>query len=108
MGAGKSFAKDRLFQEKLSETFVRWDDFYVKSDSAKFAVESWYWIYTQIMGREFNVADKLMLSKNYKEHHLFKELDEMMDFYEAVSDRAFCFLPSGTKGLKNNCSLEIN
>ena len=32
------------------------------------------------MGREFNVADKLMLSKNYKEHHLFKELDEMIDF----------------------------
>lgn len=53
------------------------------------------------MGREFNVADKLMLSKNYKEHHLFKELDEMMDFYEAVSDRAFCFLPSGTKGFPN-------
>lgn len=49
------------------------------------------------MGRELNVADKLMLSKNYKEHHLFKELDEMMDFYEAVSDRAFCFLPSAPK-----------
>lgn len=49
------------------------------------------------MGREFNVADKLMLSKIYKEHHLFKELAEMIDFYEAVSDRAFYFLPSGTK-----------
>ena len=60
------------------------------------------------MGREFNVADKLMLSNIYKEHQLFKELDEMMVFYETVSDRAFCFLPSGTKGLKNNCSLEIN
>lgn len=46
------------------------------------------------MGREFNVADKLMLSKIYKEHQLFKELDEMMDFYEAVSDRAIYFLPS--------------
>lgn len=53
------------------------------------------------MGREFNVADKLMLSKIYKEHHLFKELDEMIDFYEAVSDRAFFFLPSGTKGFPN-------
>lgn len=53
------------------------------------------------MGREFNVADKLMLSKIYKEHHLFKELDEMMDFYGAVSDRAFYFLPSGTKGFPN-------
>lgn len=53
------------------------------------------------MGREFNVADKLMLSNIYKEHQLFKELDEMMDFYETVSDRAFCFLPSGTKGFPN-------
>ena len=44
------------------------------------------------MGREFNVADKLLLSKIYKEHQLFKELDEMMDFYEAVSDRAIYFL----------------
>lgn len=53
------------------------------------------------MGREFNVADKLMLSKIYKEHHLFKELDEMMDFYEAVSDRAIYFLPSGTREFYN-------
>lgn len=53
------------------------------------------------MGREFNVADKLMLSKIYKEHQLFKELDEMMDFYEAVSDRAIYFLPSGTKEFYN-------
>ena len=40
MGAGKSFGKDRLFKEKLPETFVGRDDFYVKPDSAKFAVES--------------------------------------------------------------------
>lgn len=53
------------------------------------------------MGREFKVADKLMLSKIYKEHQLFKELDEMMDFYEAVSDRAIYFLPSGTKEFYN-------
>lgn len=52
------------------------------------------------MGREFNVADKLMLSKIYKEHHLFKELAEMIDFYEAVSDRAFYFLPSVKKRIK--------
>ena len=43
----------------------------------------------------------LNLSKAYKEHHLFKELDEMMDFYEAVSDRAIYFLPSGTKKFYN-------
>ena len=53
------------------------------------------------MGREFNVADKLMLSKAYKEHHVFKELDEMTDFYEAVSNMAFYFFPSGTKVFPN-------
>ena len=43
----------------------------------------------------------LKLSKAYKEHHLFKELDEMMDFYEAVSDRAIYFHPSGTREFYN-------
>lgn len=33
----------------------------------------------------------LKLSKAYKEHHVFKELDEMTDFYEAVSNMAFYF-----------------
>lgn len=50
-----------------------------------------------IMTSDFN----LQLSKAYKEHSLFKELDEMMQFYDGVSDRAFYFLPSGTKGFVN-------
>lgn len=49
------------------------------------------------MTSDFN----LELSKAYKEHSLFKELDEMMEFYDGVSDRAFYFLPSGTKGFAN-------
>lgn len=49
------------------------------------------------MTSEFN----LQLSKAYREHSLFKELDEMMHFYECVSDRAFYFIPSGTKGFPN-------
>ena len=44
------------------------------------------------------------LSKAYKEHHVFKELEEMMDFYEAVSDRAFCVVPLGTKACLNYVS----
>lgn len=53
------------------------------------------------MGTEFNVADKLMLTKTYKEHRVFVELDEMMKFYDCVSDRAFYFIPSGTKCIAN-------
>ena len=49
------------------------------------------------MTSDFN----LQLSKAYKEHSLFKEFDEMMHFYECVSDRAFYFIPSGTKGFAN-------
>lgn len=49
------------------------------------------------MTSDFN----LELSKAYKEHTLFNELDEMMQFYESVSSRAFYFLPSGTKGFAN-------
>lgn len=45
--------------------------------------------------------DNARLSKAYKEHICFKELDEAKKFYECVSDRAFCFLPSGTKGFAN-------
>lgn len=44
------------------------------------------------------------LSKAYKEHHVFKELEEMKDFYEAVSDRAFCVVPLGTKACLNYVS----
>lgn len=43
------------------------------------------------MGREFNVADKLMLSNIYKEHQLFKELDEMMDFTKQFLIGLFVF-----------------
>lgn len=43
-------------------------------------------------------SDNARLSKAYKEHICFKELDEAKKFYECVSDRAFCFLPS--EGLK--------
>lgn len=46
-------------------------------------------------------SDNARLSKAYKEHICFKELDEAKKFYECVSDRAFCFLPSGTKGFAN-------
>lgn len=46
-------------------------------------------------------SDNVRLSKTYKEHVCFKELDEAKKFYECVSDRAFCFLPSGTKGFAN-------
>lgn len=49
-----------------------------------------------ILGRE-----NANLSKAYKEHACFKELDEAKEFYECVSDRAFCFLPLGTKGFAN-------
>ena len=49
-----------------------------------------------ILGRE-----NANLSKAYKEHVCFKELDEAQEFYECVSDRAFCFLPLGTKGFAN-------
>lgn len=41
------------------------------------------------------------LSKEYKEHICFKELEEMIDFYKSVSDSALSFVPSGTKGIFN-------
>lgn len=43
----------------------------------------------------------LRLSKAYKNHRVFKELDEMMDLFDSLSDRAMYFLPLGTKGFSN-------
>lgn len=41
----------------------------------------------------------LQLSKAYKEHICFKELEEMMTFYECLSERALYFFQS--KGIIN-------
>ena len=43
----------------------------------------------------------LQLSQAYKEHICFKELEEMMTFYECLSERASYFVQSGTKGIIN-------
>lgn len=43
----------------------------------------------------------LQLSKEYKEHHLFVELEEMKNLYEGLSDRSYYFIAMGTKGLAN-------
>lgn len=43
----------------------------------------------------------LELSHEYKEHHIFVELEEMKSFYDALSDRSSCFVPTGTKGVVN-------
>lgn len=53
------------------------------------------------MGKEFHVMGNLRLSKTYKEHRVFGDLDEMMDFYDYVSDRAFAFVPLGTRCIAN-------
>lgn len=46
----------------------------------------------------------LQLSKEYKEHHLFVELEEMKNLYEGLSDRSYNFIANGTKGLINYAS----
>ena len=46
----------------------------------------------------------LQLSKEYKEHHLFVELEEMKNLYEGLSDRSYNFIANGTKGLINYVS----
>ncbi|WP_297251756.1 hypothetical protein [uncultured Prevotella sp.] len=48
-----------------------------------------------------SVYSSLQLSKAYKEHICFKELEEMMEFYECLSDSSYCFIHSGTKGITN-------
>lgn len=47
------------------------------------------------------IESNIQLSKAYKNHRIFQELDEMEDLYESLSDRAIYFLPSGTKGFSN-------
>lgn len=48
-----------------------------------------------------SMDSELRLSKAYKNHRVFKELEEMMDLFDSLSDRAIYFLPSGTKGFPN-------
>lgn len=45
-------------------------------------------------------SDNVRLSKAYKEHICFKELDEAKKFYECVSDRAFASFHQGLKALQ--------
>lgn len=46
----------------------------------------------------------LDLSKAYKEHQVFGELDGMIDFYDCVSNRSSYFLPSGIDVFPNYVS----
>lgn len=43
----------------------------------------------------------LQLSDEYKEHHIFEELEEMKDLYEGLSERSSYFLATGTRTIIN-------
>ena len=43
----------------------------------------------------------LQLSEEYKEHHIFAELEEMKNLYEGLSERSSYFLATGTRTIIN-------
>ena len=47
------------------------------------------------------MSEGLQFSKEYREHHLFVELEEMKSLYDALSDRSYSFVPTCTKGVAN-------